>query len=122
MKRRADGIQQSLFSRTSTDSSAVTEDEILLLFSQGYGTAGLLSRSESSTPSFTASLSEGDECSSSRTSLRSVLESDVPRTYWLSAKACAGILRRAANRGKDLPPLLKAALEWVASRSDTTRT
>ena len=73
-------------------------------------------------PSFSAYLSEGDECSSSRTSLRSVLESDVPRRYWLSAKACAGILRRAANRGKDLTPLLKAALEWVANRSPSPKT
>jgi hypothetical protein len=32
----------------------------------------------------------------------------------LSAKACAGILRRAERRGKSLPPMLKAALEAVA--------
>jgi len=32
----------------------------------------------------------------------------------LSAKACAGILRRAANRGKELPQLLARALRAVA--------
>jgi hypothetical protein len=31
--------------------------------------------------------------------------------YWLSAKACAGILRRASARGKDLPEALRVALE-----------
>jgi hypothetical protein len=30
--------------------------------------------------------------------------------YWLSAKACQGILNRAERRGKELPPELKAAL------------
>ena len=33
--------------------------------------------------------------------------------YSLSAKACAGILRRAETRGKALPPILKEALEQV---------
>jgi len=32
----------------------------------------------------------------------------------LSPKACQGILRRAERRGKDLPPMLKAALEQQA--------
>jgi hypothetical protein len=41
----------------------------------------------------------------------------VPRRYWLSAKAAAGILRRAAKRGKELPPRLMAALEGLASSS-----
>ncbi len=34
--------------------------------------------------------------------------------YYLSAKACLGILRRAQKRGKELPPLLKGALERQA--------
>lgn len=29
----------------------------------------------------------------------------------LSAKACEGILRRAERHGKELPPMLKTALE-----------
>ena len=41
--------------------------------------------------------------------------------YNLSAKACAGILRRAERRGKILPPELKAALERQAGLSSTTR-
>jgi hypothetical protein len=44
---------------------------------------------------------------------------DVPRRYCLSAKACAGILRRAEKRGKELPDALKAALMAVASMGQT---
>jgi len=49
-------------------------------------------------------------------SLSQVLEKDsIPQRYFLSSMACAGILRRAANRGKKLPAPLRAALEQVAS-------
>ena len=36
---------------------------------------------------------------------------NVPRKYYLSPKCCAGILRRAAKRGKELPAALKEVLE-----------
>lgn len=36
---------------------------------------------------------------------------DVPQKYYLSPKACIGILRRAKQRGKELPMQLKKALE-----------
>jgi len=36
---------------------------------------------------------------------------DVPEKYYLSAKACLGILRRAKERGKELPEELRIALE-----------
>ena len=42
--------------------------------------------------------------------LSAILEENAPEKYSLSPKACAGILKRAERRGKDLPPLLKAAL------------
>ena len=42
--------------------------------------------------------------------LSAILEENAPDKYSLSPKACLGILRRAERRGKDLPPLLKAAL------------
>lgn len=38
----------------------------------------------------------------------------LPTRYYLSPTAAAGILRRAAKRGKALPPTLQAALESVA--------
>ena len=42
--------------------------------------------------------------------LSQILEVEPHRKYYLSAKACQGILNRAARRGKDLPGALKAAL------------
>ncbi len=53
-------------------------------------------------------------------SLSQVLEKDsIPSKYLLSSTACAGILRRAVNRGRLLPPSLKMALE--SSAQTTTR-
>ena len=48
--------------------------------------------------------------------LSEILEVQVPPKYYLSQRACLGILRRAAARGKKLPPLLKKALEQQAER------
>ena len=42
---------------------------------------------------------------------------DVPEKYYLSAKACLGILRRAKERGKELPEELRVALERQANIS-----
>lgn len=51
-------------------------------------------------------------------SLSEVLEAGpLPPRYFLSAKACKGILRRAEKRGKDLPEALRAALAAVAGIS-----
>jgi hypothetical protein len=48
-------------------------------------------------------------------SLSSVLErGEIPEEYFLSPLACAGILRRAAKRGRSLPPSLRQALEAAA--------
>ena len=53
----------------------------------------------------------------SASSLSQILQKreDVPEKYFLSPRACKGILRRAKERGKELPPELKAALEAQAS-------
>ena len=45
-----------------------------------------------------------------QSSLSEILESDPDAGYYLSVRACRGILRRAKERGKELPPQLKAAL------------
>lgn len=45
-----------------------------------------------------------------------ILEENVPQKYYLSAKACAGVLRRAERRGKELPTILKNALEQQIER------
>ena len=44
------------------------------------------------------------------------------RKYCLSLKACAGILRRAASRGKDLPERLALALKAQIARFQRTQT
>ena len=46
--------------------------------------------------------------------LSQILMAEVPEKYYLSAKACLGILRRASARGKELPAVLKTALERQA--------
>ena len=46
--------------------------------------------------------------------LSQILQVNVPEKYYLSPKACLGILRRASARGKELPILLKKALERQA--------
>ena len=47
-------------------------------------------------------------------SLSQILEDSPPRKYYLCRKACLGILRRARERGKPLPPQLEAALKAQA--------
>lgn len=53
-------------------------------------------------------------------SLSDVLETRADARYFLSRKACAGILRRAEKRGRELPRALREALEAVA-RTTTGR-
>jgi hypothetical protein len=49
-------------------------------------------------------------------SLSDVLEaSEVHRRFFLTPKACRGIIRRADRRGKALPTILRLALEQVAA-------
>ena len=43
--------------------------------------------------------------------LSQILEAAVPEKYYLSPRACLGILRRASARGKELPEQLRIALE-----------
>lgn len=64
------------------------------------------------------------ECPSeeSASTLSEVLEVIVPKKYYLSATACAGILRRAERRGKELRPQLKEALISVVNASTQEKT
>ena len=52
--------------------------------------------------------------------LSQILLVNAPKKYYLSAKACEGILRRAQKRGKELPPMLKAALEQKVAKENAT--
>ena len=58
-----------------------------------------------------------------RASLSEILEENPDPKYYLTKTACKGILRRAEERGKPLPPALKKALELQAGiqHSETSR-
>lgn len=57
--------------------------------------------------------SDGDVCLLSR-----ILEDTVPEKYYLSQRACLGIIRRSCKRGKTLPAVLMSALQKQAGLSD----
>ena len=99
------------FGRTSPVSCRLAKDGILVPCSEGWASSGMGSPTEFWTLNTSAWPSDASVCS-----LSDVLEAgDVPPQYYLSARACAGILRRAAKRGKVLPPALQASLTLVAT-------
>ncbi len=99
-----------LSGKTCPVSCRATEDGILAPSSGGWKGSGTGGPIGSWTLSFSESPRDGVECL-----LSHVLEtSDVPDRFYLSPKACAGILRRAAKRGKTLPTMLATALEAQA--------
>ena len=49
--------------------------------------------------------------------LSQILDLNAPAKYSLSPKACAGIIRRAASRGKELPSMLREALMEVVGQA-----
>ena len=50
--------------------------------------------------------------------LSQILQEDAPHRFYLTSKACAGILRRAKKRGKELPAMLREALEEAVAIGD----
>jgi hypothetical protein len=65
--------------------------------------------------------STGDLHSTGAVSLYSLLvpETQVPQKYFLSVKACLGVLRRAQRRKKILPVALEASLRKRAGLGPT---
>ena len=53
--------------------------------------------------------------------LSQILQVNVPKKYYLSPTACKGVLRRAEKRGKELPTILKEALERQAGGEDVSK-
>jgi hypothetical protein len=105
-----------LSGKMSPVSCRATEDGILAPSSGGWRSSGTGGPIGSWTLSFSESPREGVECL-----LSHVLEtSDVPDRFYLSPKACAGILRRAARRGKTLPAMLATALKAQALHALST--
>ena len=80
---------------------------------RGWPLAGCLIGAGGSGPSHGAYLTRsfGESPSAAAESrLSQILEASAHPKYYLSEKACLGIVRRAERRGKELPPMLKAAL------------
>ena len=101
------------FGKTSPVSCQVTEEKILVPSSGRWAKLGMGGPTESWT--LNTSGSPNDAVGSL---LSDILETGVvPPRYYLSQKACAGILRRAAKRGKELPERLRVALEQIANPS-----
>lgn len=98
------------FGRTSPASCRREEDGTLVPSLGGWQNSGMGGPTECLTLSTLEWPSAAAVCS-----LSDVLETgEVPQRFYLSALACRGILRRAENRGKQLPPQLERTLQMVA--------
>lgn len=68
----------------------------------------------SALPGDSMTLNFGESPSDARGStLSQILDLNAPERYCLSPRACAGIIRRAEKRGKELPGMLRDALMEV---------
>lgn len=103
-------------SKTSLAFCRLAKGETWELFSGRWLNWGMGPPTEFSTLSGSEFPSDAVVCS-----LSDVLETgDVPQKYYLSPKACRGILRRAEKRGRALPTALREALAAVAEDSILT--
>ena len=103
--------------RTSPVSCLLTEDGRLEPSSGAWRNSGTGSRTEF----WTLGTSEFPSGGGVSSSLQDVLETgEVAPKFYLSQRACQGILRRASRRGKALPPTLQQALEQVAGGTEAT--
>ena len=129
-------IQLSLFGKTCSEHSQVTEEKIserscksssrsqsrqplCLLFRREVGhTQTVTAETDGRLRTELSMLNTGEFPSAAvESTLLSILVENVPKKYYLTAKACSGILRRAEKRGKALPKILRIALEQQIERS-----
>lgn len=124
-------IQLSLFGKTCQERSVPTEEKILepcwknlpawnnqtlqFLDLRVGGADGAKPEQSPETDGLwlgdSLTLNIGESPNAERESLLSwILEDNVPQKYYLSARACQGILTRASRRGKALPDILRQAL------------
>jgi hypothetical protein len=109
--------QDGLLLKTSPVFYPATEAEILPSSFAGWSNAGMACAGGYLTLNLTEWHSAAVVCS-----LSQVLETEVAPKFYLSARACRGILRRVEKRGKALPERLKVALESVAIQTQATET
>lgn len=111
-------LSQSVLSGSSSKTSPVfypvTPDAILPSSFKGWRNAGMASAGGY----LTLNISESPN-DAAASLLSDILERDAPLKYFLSVTAGTGIMRRANNRNKPLPPLMLTALTaLVASAGD----
>ena len=102
-------VRSGLSSKTPPACYPVTEGETLPSSFEGWSNSGMASPGGYLTLSISEWPSAAAVCS-----LSEVLETDAPPKYFLSERACLGILRRAERRNKKLPPLLEQILQAIA--------
>jgi len=103
-------VRDTLYGKTCPASCRRTKDGILVPSSGRWQNSGMGSLTECWTLSIGESHKDAAVCL-----LSDVLTvGNVPRRYFLSAKAAQGILRRVDRRGRELPLTLRRALEQVA--------
>ena len=104
------------YGRTSPASCRLMAGGRLEPFSECWSNSGMASHGESWMLNISEYPSDGVA-----SSLSDILETgELPQRYWLSGRACQGILRRAEKRGKTLPPPLEHALKAVAVSGQTS--
>ena len=107
----ADSGPAGWYGRTSPASCRSTAAGLLEPCSEGWGNSGMGSLTEFLTLNTSEYPSDG-----AASSLSDILETgDVPLRFFLSALACKGILRRAENRGRELPEHLSEVLKQIAT-------
>lgn len=100
------------YGRTSPEFVQATTEGHLVPSSGAWANSGMGTRGQALMLS-----TEGWRNGATVCSLSDVLEDgNQLQQYFLTPRACAGILRRAAKRGKELPEHLRRALEAVAQR------
>ena len=108
------------FGRTSPASCHRAKDGTLVPSSERWANSGMGGPTEYWTLSISehAAFPEPFPSGDAVCSLSDILETgDLPQRYYLSPRACEGILRRAGNRGKVLPTMLLEALSAVVGES-----
>ena len=100
------------FGKMFPDSSLPTEGETLEQCSWRWTESGIVEHGQCLM--LGGLVSHSADGAFSACSLAEILLPDVAPKYWLSARAARGILRRAAKRGRELPPQLHQALAALA--------
>lgn len=111
-----------LTSRQSSKRSAPSAKKTLMFLDLRQGMGGNLLGAywemDTVLPGESMTLNTGESPSVVREStLSQILQLNAPEKYSLSPTACAGIIRRAEKRGKELPSMLREALMEVIGRS-----